>query len=376
MKKLFLIVIIFFLVTQVYSQVTDEKIQSGINYIYHLKFDSARYVFVEFVKSEPQNPAGYFGLTLLEWWKINLDLNDETNDDNFYAKVDQTIDICDLMLDKNENDQNALLFKGGALGYRGLLKAIREHYLKAAEDGKEALNLLMKILDLYPDNKDALFGVGTYNYFVDKIPEEKPILRPLTLIFPKGDKAKGLIQLKEASANSKFSKIEARNQLIRIDLNYEKNYSEGETYSLSLFKEYPENPIFEKYVAKCNVLNYKWSEALDSWKTFLNKFDRNLLGYNSLYQKREANYYTALCYQRLGRILEAEPNLRYGEELTLSIDKDDTMLGVYTYLMLGWLYDKKGDRQKADFYYDKVISMKDFNDSKAAAEKYKANRYN
>jgi len=84
MKKLFFIVIIFFLVTQVYSQVTDEKIQSGINYIYHLKFDSARLVFVGFVKSEPQNPAGYFGLTLLEWWKVNLDLDDETNDDNFF----------------------------------------------------------------------------------------------------------------------------------------------------------------------------------------------------------------------------------------------------------------------------------------------------
>jgi hypothetical protein len=44
--------------------------------------------------------------------------------------------------------------------------------------------------------------------------------------------------------------------------------------------------------------------------------------------------------------------------------------------MLGWLYDKKGDRAKADYYYDKVISMKDIGNSRKTAEGYKSSRYN
>jgi tetratricopeptide (TPR) repeat protein len=377
MKKiLFTILILFLSITALYSQTSEEKIQSGLNYIYHLKYDSANYIFTGFINSEPANPAGYFGQVLIDWWKINTDHNDQSNDESFFNKVEKVIEICDNILDKNENDANALLFKGGALGYRGLLRAMRDSHLKAAEDGKEALNLLMKILELFPDNKDALFGVGAYNYFAEKIPEEHPILKPLTILFPKGNKAKGLLQLKEAAENSKYSKIEARNVITRIDLNYEQNYYEAETISNSLFTEYPENPVFEKYVARSLTLTYKWEQALENWKNFVNKFNQNITGYSSLHSKREGNYYISLCYQRLGRILEAEQYLLYGEELTKSLDKEDTQLGVYTYLMLGWMYDKKGDRGKADYYYDKVISMRDFGDSRKTAEGYKSSRYN
>ena len=378
MKRILIIILlIYFLpVFNLHSQITDEKIQSGLGFIYHLKYDSANIIFSGFINSEPANPLGYFGQTLLEWWKINLDFSDQSNDDNFYSKVDKVIEVCDNILDKNEHDADALLFKGGALGYRGLLKAMRESYLKSAEDGKKSLNLLMNVLELYPDNKDALFGVGVYNYYADKIPEEKPILKPLTILFPKGDKGKGLLQLKEAAENSKYSKIEARNALARIDLNYEQNNSEAETVSLKLYTDYPENPIFEKYLARSYTLNYKFDLALELWKSFVNKFGQSLPGYTSSYSKREGNYYIALCYQRLGRILEAEPYLSVCEELTKSLDNNDTQIGVYTYLMLGWMYDKKGDRGKADYYYDKVISMKDFNNSRKTAEGYKTNRYN
>jgi tetratricopeptide (TPR) repeat protein len=375
-KSLIILIVIFLPVFRLHSQITDEKIQSGLGYIYHLKFDSANIVFNGFINSESSNPLGYFGQVLIEWWKINLDISDLSNDENFYSKVDKVIEICDNKLDDNENDADALLFKGGALGFRGLVKAIRDSYLKSAEDGKKSLQLLMKVLEMNPNNKDALFGIGVYNYYADKIPEEKPVLKPLTILFPKGDKAKGLLQLKEAAESSRYSKIEARNSLARIDLNYEQNYSEAEKISTALYNDYPENPVFEKYLARSYILNYEYDTALYFWKFHVDKFSQNKPGYTSLHAKREGNYYIALCYQRLGRILEAEPYLAVCEELTKSLDNNDTQIGVYTYLMLGWLYDKKGDRGKADYYYDKVISSKDFNNSRKSAEDYKKNRYN
>ncbi len=45
-----------------------------------------------------------------------------------------------------------MFYKGGALGYRGLVRSLRESWLKAAEDGREALNLLQKAYDINKNN--------------------------------------------------------------------------------------------------------------------------------------------------------------------------------------------------------------------------------
>jgi hypothetical protein len=90
----------------------------GISYIYHVKFDSSSFQFKEFIKQNPKSPEGYFFEAMLEWWKINLDKNNESNDENFYSKVNKVLEICNNRLDENENDFQAIFYKGGILGYR------------------------------------------------------------------------------------------------------------------------------------------------------------------------------------------------------------------------------------------------------------------
>ena len=59
------------------------------------------------------------------------------------------------------------------------------------------------------------------------------------------------------------------------------------------------------------------------------------------------------------------------EEITKIIDKEDTAFGVFTYLLLGMLNDEKGNKSLAQEYYDKVISMKNFQNSRTDAENLK-----
>ncbi|MBC8484768.1 MAG: hypothetical protein H8D45_01845, partial [Bacteroidetes bacterium] len=119
----------------------------------------------------------------------------------------------------------------------------------------------------------------------------------------------------------------------------------------------------------------KWHEAIQGWKTGLQKNLNNQPGYNNLSLQREANYYIALSLSKLNKILDAEKYLLRSEEITKIIDEDDTAFGVFTYLLLGMLNDVKGNRDLAKMHYDKVLSMKNFKNSRAEAERLKKSGY-
>lgn len=375
-KIIFALIGFFTICSSSYSQTSDERILKGIDYVYNLSFDSAQAEFNQVIAADPDNPAGYFFNTMVEWWKINLNKENDSLDEGFFEKAEKVIEVADEVLDKNEFDDNAMFYKGGALGYRGLVKSLRESWLKAAEDGREALNLLQKAYEINSNNKDVVFGVGLYNYFAEYIPEAYPVVKPLMLIFPKGDKIKGLSQIKETSVESRYAKNEAKFVLAYLNLVYEKNYIEAEYYSKMLNEEFPDNPVFEKYLYSSYIGQGKWNEAIDGWKDIIEKIDSNKYGYNNKNLSREANYYVALSLTKLNRILEAEPFINKAEEITKIIDKDnETAYTAFIYLILGMLNDSKGNISTANLFYDKVLEMKNFQNSHQEAQKFKKERY-
>ncbi len=359
-----------------YSQSHDETIQKNISYIYHLQFDSAQIGFDKIIREKPNDPAGYFFDAMIVWWKININKENASLDELFNQKADKVIEVADRILDRNENDQYALFYKGGALGYKGLVSSLRENWFGAAENGKEALNLLQSAYDIDPQNKDVIFGVGLYNYFAEYVPEVYPVVKPLMLIFPKGDKLKGLSQIKESALSAKFAKTEARFVLAYLYLIYEKNYTESEIYAKSLHEEFPENPVFEKYLNNSYTGLGKWIDALAGWSRVLEKIDSNKAGYDGRGLNREANYYSALSYVKMGRPLEAEQLIMNAERITREMDPgSETAFSSYIYLLSGMINDAKGNRATADNYYDKVLAMKNFQNSHQEAERLKVERY-
>lgn len=376
-KFSFIIVACILLTTQtISSQTKEEKISSGIDYIYHIKFDSAQIIFNEIIRDNPQDPSGYFFLAMVDWWKINLNKENDSLDDIFFKKADKVVEVAENRLDKNDRDDEAMFYKGGALGYSGLVRSLRESWLKAAEQGKEALNLLQEAYEINPSNKDVIFGIGMYNYFAEYVPDKYPVVKPLMLIFPKGDKNKGLMQIKESSQNSKYTKTEAKYVLAYLNLVYEKNYTEAEIYSKMLNEEYPENPIFEKYLYNSYNGLGKWEQALTGWKKIITEADSNTPGYTTLNIRREANYYAALCLLRLNRFNEAGEYIKVAEETTKILDKEEEYaFTAFIYLISGMYNDFQGNRSLAENYYRKVIEMPNFQNSHSEAEKFLKEAY-
>lgn len=358
--------------TNLFSQSKDEQILKGIDYIYKLKLDSANTAFQLLVNQNPKDPTGYFFMAMTEWWKINLNRDDKSNDDNYLAKVDKCIKVCDERIDENENDDWATFLKGGVIGYRGFLNALRDIWLKAVDDGREGLSLIQRSYELNPNNKDAVFGIGLYNYAADYVTEKYPFLKALLFFLPKGNKELGLKQLRDCAENAKFSKTEASFVLCFIHLTYEKNYAEAEKYAARLNNLYPENPIFEKYLGRCYVGLNKLLESVNVWKSILSKIDSNKVGYNNKHLKRESTYYLALSYMNLNQHDDAIKY--YQESLNLSKELDKALESpyqVFSALGLGIIHFNIGKRSDAMKYFDIVLQMKDIEKSHEVAKKYK-----
>lgn len=373
MKLFFLAIIVFsFQSQQIFSQSLDSQILKGIDHIYKIEFDSAEVIFDKIISSSPEQPEGYFFKTMIQWWRINIDRQNEEHDAEFYNRVNKTIDVADNLLDKNKRNDKALFYKGGTIGYRGLLRSIRSNWLRAASDGREALNLIEDANKYNQNNPDAIFGLGLYNYFAEYVPENYPVLKPLMILFPKGDKNKGLLQINQAIENSRYAKTEAESILGFLNLRYEKNFSAAETHYRNLHSKFPNNPIFESHLGSALVGQSKWQESINVWESIIAKSDSGFAGYVNYRLLRDANYYAALSLLRLGRTIEGEIYSVQAVELSERIDNADNAFKSFSYLCAGEIFAKNGNKSKAQEYFDRVLSMENFNNIHSEASKRKS----
>ena len=342
----------------------------GIDEVYNLDFEKAKQEFSYLERTYPSHPAGKFFLAMIDWWNILLDIDDDSKDDRFFDKLDGVIDLCDSLLDINENDVSALFFKGGALGYRGRLHANRGHWLRAANDGRLALPIVQHAYKIAPNNYDILLGMGIYNYYAAIIPEEYPIVKPLMLFFPSGNKKLGIHQLQEASEKAQFAAVESQYFLLQLNYSYEHRYDTAYVLAASLFARYPNNVIFHRYLGRTEYALNRYQDAEKTFSEVWLRCEKNQRGYFPP-AEREAFYYLGLCALNLRRYDEAVKYFIRCDSLNRRIDTDDgTGYTAMANLKMGMAYDGGKERSLAEKQYRKVLGMRNYESSHDLAEKY------
>lgn len=370
-KKLIIFVICYSGIPFAQSSHYDSLVTAGINQIYSIEFSEAEKIFKELAAEYPDHPAGKFFPAMIYWWKILLDTGNEQYDEIFYEEIGKVIDFCDKLLDENPDNVDALFFKGGAIGFRGRLRVIRESWLKAASDGRDALPIVEQAAKLDPENVDVQLGFGIYNYYASVIPEEYPIVKPLMLFFPEGNKELGLKQLKNAAENGKYSRHESRYFLMTLYSNYEKDNETAQLYSDRLTKAFPNNPIFERWRGRIAVKRSDWTVADSIFRNVLMKAEKKLPGYTTIKVKREAVYYIAYQHKNNG---EYEKALEYFKRCADYCSKIDTEKEsgflVNSTLYIGTLYEAQAEYEKAVMYYEDVLDMREYANSHTLADLY------
>ncbi len=327
------------------------------------------------IQLRPDHPSGYFFRAMIQWWRILSNMNDESLDDRFYDMLEEVIGMCDAMLKKNPADVTALFFKGGSLGFRGRLRANRGNWFGAARDGLAALPIVHSAHELDPENHDVLLGIGIYHYYADIVPSEYPIVKPFMIFFPSGDRKKGLEELELAAQKAKYASVEATYFLVQNYFLYEKDFTKALRLAVGLNKRYPRNPVFLRYVGRCNVSLSRWDEVFRVFSEVILRTTERNPGFGAN-EEREAYYYLGKYFFQTGKMEESLVNFLRCEEVSQRLDKD-VASGFFSMasLHIGMIHDVHQRRQNALAKYRAVLKMKNFENSHRDARTYMEQPY-
>lgn len=363
---LFFLVINFF---QIKAQSLDDRIQTGIKQIYNIEFEQAEKTFRSILTDYPENPAGRFFLAMVDWWRILLDVNNESYDQLFFQKIEDVIYHCDQLLKKDKKNVDALFFKGGAIGFRGRLRALRDSWLKAADDGREALPIVEYASKLEPSNQDVQLGFGIYNYYAAVIPEQYPYIKPLMIFFPKGEKEKGIAQLKKTAEFGNYTKYEAQYFLMTLYFNYEKNFEEAKKYAVNLTSIFPKNPSFQRWLGRTFAILGDWQKADSVFSNYLLKADSNFYGFNFPHGLRESHYYVAVHLKNEQLLDSSKFHFQKCIDISNQIDKnEDSGFKINSTIYLAQIFEEQNDIESSIEYYRKLLKMRNWNSSHQIAE--------
>lgn len=336
---------------------TDMNVQiestEAVNDMYNFKFERAEKQFRWLKQKYPDHPLPYFLMGLSEWWKIVPNMDVEKYDEKFLAYMDTVIDLAEKMYDIDEENVEAAFFLSGAHGFKGRLHSERKNWRKAALAGKNALKYLDDHRGQHVLSPEFLFGDALYNYYSVWIPENYPLLKPILMFFPKGDKILGIEQLKEVSYNAFFTRTEAQMFLVRILSVEEKNPVAALPFSKYLAETFPDNPYFERFYARLLYTTGRFSEAEAVSLDILAKIDSGMIGYEAT-SGRYASFFLGQIYDRFNQKEKAKGYYQRAVDFGEEIEAYESGYYLYALVNLAKIADEEGEKKQAKKYFKQV----------------------
>ncbi len=269
---------------------------AAVNDMYNFKFERAKLQFNWFKEKYPEHPLPYFLLGLNEWWKMMPNSDIETYDEAFLNYMDISIEKAQNLYKKDAENAEAAFFLAAAYAFKSRLHAERKHWTKATFNGKSSLKYLRKGKATQELSPELLLGDALYNYYSIWIPENYPMLKPIMLLFRKGDQTLGLAQLKEVAQNAFYTRTEAQYFLMRIYRSDEKKPREAFPIAEYLHQTFPDNAYFHRYYASILYVLGKVQQLEATSKEILDRIASKKIGYEAI-SGRYAAYYLAYVYR-------------------------------------------------------------------------------
>ncbi|MBX9852962.1 MAG: tol-pal system protein YbgF [Cytophagaceae bacterium] len=331
----------------VQSECTD-----AVNDMYNFKFEKAEKQFQILKLKYPEHPLPYFLMGLSTWWKIMPNIDNTNFDDTFLAYMDTSIAKAEKLYEEDATKIEAAFFLSGAYGFKAQLHGERDNYAKSTFAGKNALKHLMEFKDNNELSPEFLFGVALYNYYEVWIKEEYPLLKPILLFFPNGDKNTGLKQLQEVSNNAFYTRTEAQYHLVKIYLNDLDSFQVALPMIKYLWENYPDNAFFERTYAKTLFYMSMNNDLEPICLDILKKFDSGTTGYEET-SARWACYFLGNIYRYRNKAQAKEYFFR-STQLAEKIGATDQGYYLYSLKNLAEIAEDEKDPELAKAYYKKI----------------------
>src|SRR5690554_394511 len=332
------------------------RITEAVNSLYDFDFETAERGFKLMAYSYPDHPLPYFLMGLSQWWKITPDTGNQSYDDLFFRYMEESIEKAQAIYDADPNNKEAAFFLAAAYGFEGRLHSERKNWTKAAFAGRNALKYLELSRGEEELNVELLLGDALFNYFSVWIPKNYPLLRPVLMLFPKGDQNLGLKQLEEVSDNAFYARVEAQYFLFRLYASEEKRPYDALRITSYLHDKYPNNPYFHRFYARQLYAVGRTAEAKDVSLEILRRIDANQVGYEAN-SRRYAAFFAAQYFEKVNQPVEAEKFYRRAISFGEEAESEESGYHLYSLIHLGELTLNRGDKKAAKGYFNQVKKL-------------------
>jgi tetratricopeptide (TPR) repeat protein len=376
MKKIFYVLAFFFTV-QLNAQKADTSNTSklmqeeglqieateALNNMYNFKFDVAEAKFQEILLRYPEHPLPYYLIGLSNWWKMMpFDNEDDPRLKQYEPAFDKYMELsikkAEKIYDKNENDIEATFFLCAAHGLIARHYAENGQEMRSINNTRKAFSYFKQLNDNNNLSPEFMFGSALFNYYAAWFKQEYPILSPVLALFPKGDKALGIKQLKNVSYNSFWTRTEAQYFLMRIYFNEEDDDRSALPFSEYLARTFPDNPYFQRIYARIVFTLGNWKECKEVSESILYKINIGMPGYEET-SGRYAAFFLGRIYKSGGNFEKAKEY--YKKAMAFAEKTDATKQNYYLHAAadLARMSDKEKDVASARQYYETIVDKTD-----------------
>jgi len=264
-------VIVYLLVWQVAqaAKIESSGLDRGFRRLYDLDFPGAQQEFESWEKGNPENPMGPVaeaaGILFSEFDRLGVLEAQFYEDDSVFAarkkyevypqqrarfeqRLSRAEDLAKAKLARDPQDRDALLAMTLATGLRSDFAAlIEKRNLASLHYTKEATAWAGQLLAVDPTCYDAHLASGVSRYIIGSM--AAPVRWILRVGGISGDKAQGIAELQTTAAKGRLLAPFAR-ILLAIAYVREKDVPDARELLASLQKEFPDNPLFGRELAR------------------------------------------------------------------------------------------------------------------------------
>ncbi|SES79430.1 hypothetical protein SAMN04487998_0281 [Hymenobacter actinosclerus] len=336
------------------------ELEGAVYNLYNFKYDKAERQFRSLRRRYPQHPMPYFLLGLSTWWKIMpSNITNKQYDKVFLAYMDTAVTRGEALYRADNKNYEASFFLSASYGFSARLNAERSNWRKATVESKRALSYLEKSREANGLSPEFLFGQALINYYAPWISDNYPLLRPVLLFFPKGNKQLGLQQLRNVAANGFYTGPEAKVFLMKILQNQENKPAEALPIAQQMATTYPDNAYFQRFYALMSYQVGDLRECERVSRDILEKINRGMPGYEGISGRYATFFLGSLMESRYQDLDKARDY--YQRCVVFSESTGDTQQGFYLYALLNLarIAAKQKDPEAATRYYQDVLKKAD-----------------
>ncbi len=256
------------------SSAYEQRLALGIDAFYRSDWQRANAIFKQLQELEPNNPRAWFFESMVPFWQYFFGGGDSKTATAFLKTSDKAIQVAEKRLKAAPRDTSVVFILSGLHGYRSLVAAAEKEYSTAIKSGVTGFGYTRQLLSFDDSHEDALIGRGVFNYMMGSVPREGRWMT--NMMGMSGDIEAGFQDLERAGKSSSASSTEAQ-MILTYLYDREGRFDDALRVSRKLVEAYPENIIFQFYLARSLDNTKQHHEATDVYKRVV-EMDSELKG--------------------------------------------------------------------------------------------------